>query len=48
MEAVPLPQLKSEEIELEHLLDHWIDDMGAYNALADRHNTLVAWIQNRC
>lgn len=48
LEAVPLPPLKSEEMPLEQLLEHWIDDMGAYNVLADRHNTLVAWVQNRC
>jgi len=43
-----LPLLELKQVSLKHLLENWMEDMGAYNALAARHNTLTTWVRERC
>ena len=48
VQAVPLPLLELDQVSLKHLLESWMEDMGAFNALAARHNTLATWVHERC
>ena len=46
--AQPLAPLPEDGISMQEAVEQWLEDMNQYNGLADRHDTLVNWIGEKC
>jgi len=48
VKAVPLAPLPATGMSMQEAVEQWQKDTGLYRDLADKHDTLVGWIEENC
>lgn len=48
VKAAPLALLPDDGMTMQEAVEQWQEDVGQYKGLADKHDTLVEWIIQKC
>ncbi|MDF1685380.1 MAG: hypothetical protein P1U50_01210 [Parvibaculaceae bacterium] len=48
VQAAPLAPLPASGMTMQEAVEQWQKDTGQYLDLADKHDTLVSWVSEKC